>query len=310
MQICNDFTCNKNMPAIVFFVVLSCIMLPESPSLEMPEMPSITQPSMPELSSGSAPYRPVMPSAPYRPAAAQKQDNQTSSHPETKSETETQQSTVTVPTDIQTAAGLLTGTADNIGLMGNIPGLFSLLGQQEAQITARTATQPQTAVTTAQLEHLLEEVKAIRNERESLEGKTSEIPVSRILRFKINGYNILDTCSNIVVSQPEQDGSFLVSGDRKYMIDGKQASESFYILFTAQRKHAEQTVYSASTAVVQDQIQEGSLLYRMAAQEPKEAFRTGNLITLRSAAVHTGAENTEDWRVDLLIDLQDRSTPL
>ena len=118
---------------------------------------------------------------------------------------------------------------------------------------------------------------------------------SRLLRFTVNGYNVLRTCRTIYISDVQSDGSFLVTGDRRYMSDGKTCSETFHLLFKTQPEDSAQTGYNAATAVTQDSFNPNSFVYQMSTRTDLTASRTGNLVSMR----------TEDpaWRLELLIDL-------
>ena len=54
---------------------------------------------------------------------------------------------------------------------------------------------------------------------------------SRLLRFAVNGYNVLRTCRTVYISDVQDDGTFLVTGDRRYVSDVQTRSETFHILF-------------------------------------------------------------------------------
>ena len=50
-----------------------------------------------------------------------------------------------------------------------------------------------------------------------------------ILRFKINNYSIKDSVIQVFFSEPEPDGSFLLTGDRKYYLNNRGCTETFYL---------------------------------------------------------------------------------
>ncbi len=118
---------------------------------------------------------------------------------------------------------------------------------------------------------------------------------SRLLRFAVNGYNVLRTCRTVYISDVQTDGTFLVTGDRRYMSDGKARNETFHMLFKTKSEDGGQETYSAATAVTQDSYNPNSFLYQLSERKNMTASRTGNLVSMR----------TEDpsWKLELLIDL-------
>lgn len=126
---------------------------------------------------------------------------------------------------------------------------------------------------------------------------TEHVPDSRhakVLRFCVNGYDILKTCKKIYISNVQQDGTFLVTGDRRYASDGKSRTETFHLLFiSAPQKNG--CNYTASAAVTQDYLNEYSFLYQLSQLQEVNALRTGNLVTMRT--------EQPDWKLELLIDL-------
>lgn len=117
----------------------------------------------------------------------------------------------------------------------------------------------------------------------------------KILRFIVNGYDILQTCKKIYFSDLEADGTFLLTGDRKYMSENKSRSETFYFYFHANGSENGITKYTVTPAVSQDYENEYSYLYQLTQKDALTANRTGNLVTLR---VKDG-----DWNMDLLLSL-------
>ena len=117
----------------------------------------------------------------------------------------------------------------------------------------------------------------------------------RVLRFSVNGYNVLSTCTSMYISSPETDGTFLVSGDRRYTSDGKIRTETFHILFRANGKQNGLDSYAAASQVNQDYLNQYSFLYQLAQKQNLTATRTGNLVTLRTT--------DPNWKLELLIDL-------
>ncbi|MGI5174456.1 hypothetical protein H0R92_12775 [Treponema sp. OMZ 840] len=113
----------------------------------------------------------------------------------------------------------------------------------------------------------------------------------RILRFIAGNYNILPSCTAIFISQPETDGSFLLTGDRTYRASDTIYGETFYMLFKAAGAGNFNVAFSLSQHTENPQ----SLLYALTRAPFLQAVRTGNLVTMRTL--------TENTRIDLLLDI-------
>jgi len=118
---------------------------------------------------------------------------------------------------------------------------------------------------------------------------------SRLIRFNVNGYDVLRTCRTIYISDVQADGTFLVTGDRRYLSDGVTRSETFHLLFKTDADSAGRQNYHAAAAVTQDYMNQYSFLYQLAQRTDLSALRTGNLVTMRTT--------DPDWKLELLIDL-------
>ncbi len=117
---------------------------------------------------------------------------------------------------------------------------------------------------------------------------------SHLIKFSVNGYDVLRTCHTIYISDVQQDGTFLVTGDRKYQSDGKTRSETFHLLFKTAANSSSQT-YSAAAAVTQDSFNQYSFLYQLSQRDDLQATRIGNLVSMKTV--------DPDWKLELLIDL-------
>lgn len=123
--------------------------------------------------------------------------------------------------------------------------------------------------------------------------KTQNI-LPKILRFKVNGYDILKTCQKIYISDIKEGENFLLTGDRKYMSNKKLCSETFYMLFKHSGHKDGQLTYKVEVMVNQDSENVYSFIYQLAQKNNLTAKQTGNLITLRTSDA--------DWKLDFLID--------
>lgn len=131
------------------------------------------------------------------------------------------------------------------------------------------------------------------------EEKLPEKAKARLLRFSVNGYDILRTCRKIYISEVQLDGTFLITGDRVYSSDGKNRTETFHILFKTSPSENGNLNYKAAANVTQDYLNENSFLYQLSKFESLPAMRVGNLVSMR----------TEDlnWKLELLIDLGEQA---
>lgn len=131
------------------------------------------------------------------------------------------------------------------------------------------------------------------------EEKLPEKAKARLLRFSVNGYDILRTCRKIYISEVQLDGTFLITGDRVYSSDGKNRTETFHILFKTSPSENGTLNYKAAANVTQYYLNENSFLYQLSKFESLPAMRVGNLVSMR----------TEDlnWKLELLIDLGEQA---
>lgn len=130
------------------------------------------------------------------------------------------------------------------------------------------------------------------------EEKLPEKSKARLLRFSVNGYDILRTCRKIYISEVQLDGTFLVTGDRIYSSDGKNRTETFHILFKSSPSESGSSNYKAAANVTQDFLNENSFLYQLSKFENLPAMRVGNFVSMRT--------EEPNWKLELLIDLGEK----
>ena len=119
-----------------------------------------------------------------------------------------------------------------------------------------------------------------------------------IMRFRINGTNILSSITDIYISKPETDGSFLLTADRSYTADYKKRTETFYMFFTPPTNNISSSL-DVSVSVLQDYENKNSFLYRLAdlsEQTAISAKKTGRLISI--------IINNPSFKVDFLLSLE------
>ena len=317
------------MPAAFAFVIVSTVMplsaqngtssgsAKQNAPVTAPVMP--TPPSMPTLSvpSMSAPHY-----TPGRNTAAQQQTN-TGSAPaanETPSQTMQQipsgkaQSTDPADTNSSKKSSAVTAadltTLANKGLLNNF---YSLLGTSgngallPSGITAGDlssggissgAALPSSS--NAMLEKILSELDNVKKQNAEAVKSNEEQPLASsarpgILRFIVNGYDVLSSCRAVYFSDVGEDGTFLLTGDRTYTANGQKRMETFYLLFRPAGAAGFSAQYKVECSVVQDYTNAHSFMYRLASLGNLTAVKTGNLVSMRTS--------DPNCRADLLIDI-------
>ena len=110
-----------------------------------------------------------------------------------------------------------------------------------------------------------------------------------LVRFIVNGYNVAASTTTLVSSILAKDGSFLLTGDRRYVVSRETRTETFYLLC---RKNADGS-YRLHADVTQDAKNEYSFLYRLSRRGPLKGTMTGDLLVFRTV--------DPDFRLDLVI---------
>jgi hypothetical protein len=180
---------------------------------------------------------------------------------------------------------------DKIGALGNISSIINKTSSSQSG--------------TGLLEQLLTNLSEIKKENKTkteqvaAQTETADIhPENRngsILRFTVNGYDITGTCRTVYFSQQEKDGSFLLTGDRKYLSGGKPFGETFYLLFKSDGYTGGTTTYNVLPYVLQTTGNPYSFMYKISQQQALQAQKTGNLVTMRISE--------PKLVVDLLLDI-------
>lgn len=194
-------------------------------------------------------------------------------------------------------------TLDGMGALGSVS---SLLAGSGTSAYTKNASLLGTTQDSAMLQQILTQLtdlkKQIASSQQNSSSSANTVSYTsrttaepRILRFLVNGYDVLATCRSVYFSKKENDGTFLLTGDRKYASDGKTRSETFYLFFHATGSRSGTTSYTVTPAVSQDYQNDYSFLYQLTKKTPLTAERTGNLVTMRV--------NQSDWNLDLLLDV-------
>ena len=303
--------------------------MPSGPSINMPSVGSgFYSPGRSDFYRGARPVAPNRPKSSSKEAENATQSHNVSSSRETQNQNQTQtnQKNKNAQTQVQklntlarsASSSLNMLSADDISSMSNLGAfsqLSSLLGRSNSNLESKLLEAQNTVtastVDSATLKQILSELTELKNQMAATNGesvtKSSEKKDNadvfsnvtkkepKILRFNVNGYDILATCKKIYFSEVETDGTFLLTGDRKYMSEGKVRTETFYFYFRAKANDNGIIKYAVTPAVSQDYENEYSYLYQLTKKTDLTADRTGNLVTLR---VTDGG-----WKMDMLLSL-------
>lgn len=286
---------------------------PESPSsLSMPEMPSLSVSAGPAMPSISVP---TIGSKFYTPKFQQEYKIEKPNPPvSVKSEISKDMDASAILKSVDDAKTLLenqeiisvgSGKLSAMDILSmNSSGLFSsVYGLLEAGAEKSNSKNSGTL-----LSDIISELNGIKERQEKSDKKLfdknadeivaynqNEQKGPAILRFFVDGHNILNTCKTVYFSQKEKDGSFLLTGDRRYIADNKSRSETFYFLFKSDGNGGAFMGYNVEPAVVQDYENKNSFLYRISEETSLSASKTGNLVSLRS--------KDSAVKIDLLLDI-------
>ena len=312
------------MPAVFAFVIVSTVMplsaqngtssgsAKQNAPVTAPVMP--TPPSMPTLSvpSMSAPHY-----TPGRNTAAERQTNTGSAPaanetpPKTMQQIPSGKVQSTEPADANNSknqsavsAADLTALAKK-GLLNNF---YSLLGSSGADALLQGGLSSGgipsggalPSSSNAMLEKILSELDNVKKQNAEAVKSNEEQPLASsarpgILRFIVNGYDVLSSCRAVYFSDVGEDGTFLLTGDRTYTANGQKRMETFYLLFRPAGHAGFSAQYKVECSVVQDYTNANSFMYRLASLGNLTAVKTGNLVSLRTS--------DPNCRADLLIDI-------
>lgn len=290
----------------VFFLSLTAATLFNA-SAQSTSFSSITSPSMPTVSSPEIGNGFYSPGAVLKPEYSKDTSKSDSPQPEkSKSENKSAESS-NAKNEMQKKI-LSALTAKDISLL-NEQGFSSDINSMIFSLSSSDNSQE----TKLLLNKILTEIEKIKDNsnKENNNKKTAEVSAApakeekmpekakaRLLRFSVNGYDILRTCRKIYISEVQLDGTFLVTGDRVYSSDGKNRTETFHILFKSSPSENGSSNYKAAANVTQDYLNENSFLYQLSKFENLPAMRVGNFVSMRT--------EEPNWKLELLIDLGEK----
>ena len=264
-------------------------------SMEMPSMPSMSSLTMPDMPSISSP---TMDGKFYKPSVPQHYTPSSTSSDSASTETK---STETVLSDATTTDDLLLTLLTNSNLLtaSDISGLYDTGSfdtlSSISGITGLTGTSVNTSnlSTTLLLREILQKLNELKVEQKTAGAAEQEVYAAKlqdsetfrtrnpsVLRFKINNYSIKDSITETFFSEPEPDGSFLLTGDRKYFVNNKSCSETFYMLFKAVKSNGSTTTFSVTPTIAQGTENKSSYVYKLCQCKDITAEKTGNLVVV------------------------------
>ena len=294
MQICKS---KRVALASVFLMWSSLTFSIFAQSLDMPEMPEM--PSMPTIGGGF-----------YTPSFPTRVKNNTQNQNATENGKEKNEA---VLTESITPESVLTSnlTKGNILTAYDISslydsGLFSNLSSLDT--TSTMSNYNTTSSTNVLLQQVLNGLNDLKKQQQNASAKEkNELNATKtdsenfkkrepsILRFKINGYNIADSLTKVFFSDTEPDGSFLLTGDRRYFVNQQVRTETFYMLFKTIGSNGSTLTYRVQPTLVQDHKNENSYVYKLAGVKNLTAEKTGNLVVIHYSGDSVNA--------DLLLDI-------
>lgn len=302
MQVCSKKFSMLILAALLAGAGNACLF---GQSIEMPAMPEApAMPSMPSVSGSGSFYTPTFPSSSgTSKSASAKTDSSTKSSETVLSDGTTTSDVLSSLLGVNTS----TLTASDISSLYD-SGLFSRLsGLDSTSSLSSYSTSATTNVLLQQVLNSLNDLKSKQNnasaaEKQVLENTQTDSETFKqreptILRFKINGYNIADSLTKVFFSEPEADGSFLLTADRKYYSNQKLMTETFYMLFKTVSSTGSSVFYKVQPAIVQDNKNENSFVYKLMNKHNLTAEKTGNLVVMHV---------NDDLTADMLLDIDKR----
>ena len=262
-------------------------------SISNPEMPAM--PAMPGMPSLETPF--YTPSFPSNSVVPKKKSNKNET-------TETEKQSVITNNDntddiVSTlmnnssilSASDITSLYDS-GMFNNLSSLSGTTAASSTNVLLQQVLTSLEELKTQQKNASPVQRQQLENAQEDSQNFKQREP--QILRFRINGYDIKDSLTTVFFSEPEADGTFLLTGDRRYFTNQKSRTETFYLMFKAVKSNGSVTTFDVQPSIVQDALNENSFVYKFSKIENLKAEKTGNLVVLHA---------DDGLKVDLLLDI-------
>lgn len=253
---------------------------------------------MPEVSSPTI-------SSPSTSGINKQQNTKTSSNSNSTSNSNTKSNNNSNTQNSSTAQSLnlsaasllqLSNSSSSLSSLGNLNSILSGSGINSLSNTNNTST----LILNQILEQLnniqteLSEIKKTSGNSQDNKTQNSDTKINntnKILKFKINGINILPSITNIFFSTQDTDGSLLVSIDRTYFINTQKFDETLYLFF----RNVGNNIYEVALSLTQTPQNTNSLLYKLKDYAVYESTKSTNCYLLNFSR--------KDLSIELLLQL-------
>lgn len=174
----------------------------------------------------------------------------------------------------------LSNSSSSLSSLGNLNSLLSGSGINSLSNTNNSSTLILNQIL-EQLNNIQSELSDIKNSTDYTQNKNSQNTttnnnisnsLNNILKFKINGINILPSITNVFFSKQENDGSLLVSFDRTYFINSQKFDETLYLFF----RNVGNNIYEVALSLSQIPLNENSLFYKLKNYSVYESTKSSN----------------------------------
>lgn len=265
----------------VFFTCAFCANGEDS--ISMPSSPAMPSVSVPQISNGF-----------YIPGSSdfysgQKNTTAVSSAKTSSTDSSTQNPANAAQTENAQQAQDITSSLVNSALSNSLAGSLTdggsslinssqILNSLSGLLAGKSGTTGSTGqLFTTSAQNIEQAAKTAEN---TSSAQNSSSP--SILRFLINGTDMIPFCKTVFFSSAETDGSFLLTGDCRYELNGETRNETFYLLFRSTGSKNASQEFSVTASVFQDKEDSSTYLYALTKISSLTAQKTGSLISLKS----------------------------
>ncbi len=251
-------------------------------SISMPSSPAMPSVSVPQISNGF-----------YIPGSSDFYSGQKSTTAESSAKTSSTSSTQNQANAAQSAntqqAQDITSSLVNSALSNSLAGSLTengnslinssqILNSLSSLLTGKSGTTGTGQLFTTSAQNIEQAAKTAENDSSSAQKSSSP----SILRFLINGTDMIPFCKTVFFSSAETDGSFLLTGDCRYELNGETRNETFFLLFRSTGSKNASQEFSVTASVFQDKEDSSTYLYALTKISSLTAQKTGSLISLKS----------------------------
>ncbi len=251
-------------------------------SISMPSSPAMPSVSVPQISNGF-----------YIPGSSDFYSGQKSTTAESSAKTSSTSSTQNQANAAQSAntqqAQDITSSLVNSALSNSLAGSLTengsslinssqILNSLSGLLTGKSGTTGTGQLFTTSAQNIEQAAKTAENDSSSAQKSSSP----SILRFLINGTDMIPFCKTVFFSSAETDGSFLLTGDCRYELNGETRNETFFLLFRSTGSKNATQEFSVTASVFQDKEDSSTYLYALTKISSLTAQKTGSLISLKS----------------------------